>query len=1125
VKCVFISYAHGDGGSLAARLQRDLEGSGFDVWRDKSRLQAGDRWTNEVEAALDRAEVVLALLSEGSFTSDTCRAEQVWALDAGKRVIPVKVQRDCKGQLRLQNLQWLDFSDLASYDERFQELLKGMGERGEVLAAAPFHNNAPPPPDNFVDRPEILARLRDALFQDAPHRNIAVTALLGMGGIGKTVLAQALCQQAEVQHTFPAGIFWFTIGKESRLRFDQRLKGVPELNQLLGAYQGEEACVSQYRNALQDRAALIVLDDVWRAFDIEPFQTESPRSRLLITTRDADIASSFGAREFTAELPAHAEAREVLAKWAGLANDSLPPQAEEVIGECGSLPLALAMIGAQLRGKPSGYWDLVLGYLRHADMAKIKARFPEPHTGLFRAIQVSVDALQRDDPVAAQDYLALAVLLEDMAAAPAVQRTIWNVDETKALETAERLVGLSLAQRDAPSGGIRLHGLQMDYVRAQYPDPEALALILGAVRLSAHVIEKDPRQFASQVVGRLLPHREVPAIQLFIDEIAAGAPRPWLRLLHPALDPPGGPLLRTLEGHSSFVSGVAVTPDGKFAVSASADKTLKVWDLDSGRALRTLKGHSDDVTGVAVTPDGRRAVSASEDRTLKVWDLDTGQALLTLEGHSDQVTGVAVTADGKRAVSASEDKTLKVWDLNSGRALRTLKGHSHQVTGVAVTADGKRAVSASWDESLKVWDLDTGRVLRTLAVHSASVSGVAVTLDGKRVISTSWDGTLKVWDLETGDALRTLANHSRGVTGVAVTADGKCAVSASWDNTLKVWNLETGRELQTLEGHLGPVSGVAVTPDGKCVVSASHDKTLKVWDLETGGARRTLAGHSNRINGMAMTVDGKGAVSASDDGTLKVWDMKTGGELLLLAGRSGAVHSVAVTPNGKCAVCAFWDKTLKVLGLGANFTLRTLQGHSGPVFGVSVTPDGRRAVSASADKTLKVWDLGTGRELGTLEGHSEWVYGVAVTPDGTRAVSASWDHTLMVWDLETGGALGVLTGHSDRIYSVAVMTDGKHAVSASGDQTLKIWDLDTGRALRTLAGHSDTVQGVAVTADGKRAVSASWDHTVKVWDLDTAQLFATFYCDPPVRCCVFADARRIVAGDSVGRVYFLSIEE
>jgi hypothetical protein len=164
------------------------------------------------------------------------------------------------------------------------------------------------------------------------------------------------------------------------------------------------------------------------------------------------------------------------------------------------------MTGAQLRGKPAKHWDIVLSHLRHADLAKIRARFPEPHTTLFRAIEVSFEALREHDSIAAQRYLALVVLLEDMPAAIPIQRTLWNVDEAEALETADRFVELSLATRDGDS--LRLHDLQLDYIRSQHPDPATLHLIHGAVRLSAHVLKKDPSQFASQfasqLVGRLL---------------------------------------------------------------------------------------------------------------------------------------------------------------------------------------------------------------------------------------------------------------------------------------------------------------------------------------------------------------------------------------------------------------------------------------------------------------------------------------------------------------------------------------------------------------------------------------------------------------------------------------------
>jgi len=164
------------------------------------------------------------------------------------------------------------------------------------------------------------------------------------------------------------------------------------------------------------------------------------------------------------------------------------------------------------------------------------------------------------------------------------------------------------------------------------PSPEA-ALPQGALRLSAHVPAADAGQFASRMAGRLLVHCDSLTFQTFAVELAAAARAPWLRPLHPALHPSGIKLLRTLEGHGSVVNGVAVTPDGKPAVSTSDDETLKVWDLETGHALRTLEGDGSVVNGAAVTPDGKRAVSASDDKTLKVWDLETGRQVVTF--HCD----------------------------------------------------------------------------------------------------------------------------------------------------------------------------------------------------------------------------------------------------------------------------------------------------------------------------------------------------------------------------------------------------------------------------------------------------------------------------------------------------------
>jgi len=647
-------------------------------------------------------------------------------------------------------------------------------------------------------------------------------------------------------------------------------------------------------------------------------------------------------------------------------------------------------------------------------------------------------------------------------------------------------------------------------------DSEILQLIQGAILLSAHVLAEDADQLAGQLTGRLLS-ASAPRIHQLLIQARQEQRAPWLHPLTASLAAPGGPLLRTLEGHTDKVTWVAVAPDGQRAVSTSEDDTLKVWDLQSGSTLHTLRGHTAGVTSVAVTPGGGRCVSASEDSTLKIWDLQTGEAVRTLQAPTDWVSAVAMVPDGKRCISAAggiSGSTLTVWDLGSGESLLTLEGHTLSVESVAALPDGKRCVSASGDETLRVWDLDSGETLHTLEGHEDMVGAVAVTPDGRRCVSTSWDQTLRLWDLDSGEPLLTLEGHTGWVESVAILPDGRHCISASGDQTLKVWDLQTGECQLTLEGHTDPVESVAAFPDGRHCVSTSWDKTLKVWDLQAGEMAPSPPGHTDLVWSVAALPDGRRCVSASRDNTLRIWDLETGEALHTLRGHLGSISSVAASPDGRRCVSASDDGTLRVWDPGAGETLLALQGHTDTVASVVVLPDSQRCVSASEDQALMVWDLDTGEALLTLEGHADSVKSVALTPDGRCCVSASEDNTLRLWDLETGESLVTLKGHTDLVWSVAVLPNGRQCVSASRDQTLKVWDLETGQVLRTLEGHTGSVNSVAVLPDGRRCVSASWDRTLKVWDLETGETLHTLEGHGDLVCSLslLPDGRHCVSG-------------
>ena len=264
----------------------------------------------------------------------------------------------------------------------------------------------------------------------------------------------------------------------------------------------------------------------------------------------------------------------------------------------------------------------------------------------------------------------------------------------------------------------KLNKTDINAVIADYelpPDDPEVATLRAALTLSAHVLVREPSQLACQLHGRLVPAHG-PTIGRLLKELRSlcGLAPVW----GPYLTPPGAEL-RRFEGHTHWVLSVAVLPDGRRALSASRDQTLRLWDINTGSELQHFKGHARPVSTVAVLPDGHHALSASWDQTLRLWDISTGSELRRFEGHKNRVTSAVVLPDGRRALSASWDRTLRLWDIDTGAELRCFEGHTDWVCSIAVLPDGYRVLSASADSTLRLWDVDTGAELKRFTGHSA----------------------------------------------------------------------------------------------------------------------------------------------------------------------------------------------------------------------------------------------------------------------------------------------------------------------------------------------------------------------------------------------------------------------
>jgi WD40 repeat protein len=584
---------------------------------------------------------------------------------------------------------------------------------------------------------------------------------------------------------------------------------------------------------------------------------------------------------------------------------------------------------------------------------------------------------------------------------------------------------------------------------------------------------------------------------------------------------PECPFRLALTGHRLAVLNAAFSPDGRHAVSASADNTARLWDVTTGATLATLSGHNGPVNSVAFSSDGSRVVTASDDNTARIWDANSGAALATLTGHRGPVNWAVFSPDGNRILTTSNDYTARLWDVETGGFLIALSGHWRRVRFAAFSPDGTRIVTAANDNTARLWDAKTGATLATLVGHKDWVRTAAFSPDGARIVTASEDKTARLWEGVTGVALATLSGHTGYVVSAAFSPDGNRVVTASWDKTARLWDATTGAALVTLSGHEGRLNSVTFSPDGKRVVTASFDKTARLWDAMTGAPLAKLAGHDDAVRTAAFSPDGSRIISSSLDKTARVWDATTSVTLATLSGHGDAVRKAVFSPDGSRVVTASFDYAGRLWDATTGVALATLLGHGYWLRGVVFSPDGTRIVTASFDNTARLWDGKTGAPLAILA-HENWVRAAAFSPDGSQVITASDDKTARLWDSKTGAAILTLSGHRDRVYDAAFSPDGTRIATAGYDGA-RLWDAKTGAELATLSAHTGRVNNVAFNPQGTRIVTSSEDNTARLWDGKTGAARATLVGhDEPVYCAKFSpDGSRIITAsfDNTARLW------
>ena len=286
---------------------------------------------------------------------------------------------------------------------------------------------------------------------------------------------------------------------------------------------------------------------------------------------------------------------------------------------------------------------------------------------------------------------------------------------------------------------------------------------------------------------------------------------------------------------------------------------------------KSFSGHEADVYTVAVSPDNTKLATGSFDKTVRLWDVASGKTIAIYRGHEGKVMCVAFSPDGATLASGSQDKTVRLWTVVSEvkdgeppeapEAVKVLKENAAQVHTLAFSPDGDTLAAGTGAKVVHLWNLADGKEIRKIDAHASSVYCVAFSPDGGALATSGLDKAIKLWNVADGKELKNLSGHVEGVFTLTFSIDGKSIFSGSSDRTVRKWDVDGGKEVAVYEGHPGWVCGVGVLPGGKKLVSVDYGGNVNTWNLENGKveARRRLG---NVVIAMTLSPDGQWIATA-----------------------------------------------------------------------------------------------------------------------------------------------------------------------------------------------------------------------------------------------------------------------
>ncbi|MFN8547743.1 MAG: WD40 repeat domain-containing protein [Candidatus Eisenbacteria bacterium] len=537
----------------------------------------------------------------------------------------------------------------------------------------------------------------------------------------------------------------------------------------------------------------------------------------------------------------------------------------------------------------------------------------------------------------------------------------------------------------------------------------------------------------------------------------------------------------TLVGHTERVNALAISPNARWIVSASADSTIRLWEFDTGVALLTIRGQAGEVRGVDVSTVGPAFASVGSDRMLRFYSLPSGQLVWSValdDGDPEEVRfapGAAALAvrfaDGRVALYNAIDG--KRGESRAALTLSESQGPERDAGTNRLSFVGSPVILAgSADSSVVVQDLANQQPLIALGGRSEAASrwparlhAVAADFAGRWIAAAGGDGAVHLWDNELYEERRLLADRAVAVGPLAMEPRGRRLAATCVDSSLALWDLDAGAPLGRLAGDAAPVTAAVFHPSGEYLITGDAAGALKVWDAtHPEPAAITLQA---RVDGVDWAPDGNHLALAAADSTVHVLALVPQVEALVVRGQAAGAARVRYSRDGGRLFCldgaggvAAWD------AVTGGVVRRFVQ--SG-VREIALSPDGRVLAGAGADGRIQTWDSVSGRLERTVAERRAPAAALAFTTDGSRLAIAWADGRIELREVASARSRGELRLDGAAPTSIVDLGDGRIAIG-SADGALRSWQPTGGAIQEMLSAHGVAVTSLALSPDRSRLV-------------------------------------------------------